>query len=322
MTIFVSVAAYRDSELVPTVLDCLAKARQPHDLRVVVCWQHLGDEDISAIADDPRVRILEFDARQSRGACWARAQVMTQYSGEDWILQVDSHTRFAADWDVRLIDAAAMTGAAKPLLSCYPPSYDPTVEFTGAGNPTELFVHGWTNDGLPIISQREIPDPSGKPKPAEFVAAGFLFAPGSLALEVPYDPNLYFYGEEISLAVRAYTWGYDLFHPTEVFAWHYYVRTDRPRHWTDHVGAAGSVGWLTRHRASVRRVGSMLRYPTVSRYGVGALRTVADYEAYSGCDFTRRVWTDPSSRTADAPVDGPHHVVDPVPTAVASLVCR
>ncbi len=57
------------SELVPTVLDCLAKARQPHDLRVVVCWQHLGDEDISAIAGDPRYGFWS----STRGRAGARA---------------------------------------------------------------------------------------------------------------------------------------------------------------------------------------------------------------------------------------------------------
>jgi hypothetical protein len=216
-----------------------------------------------------------------------------------------------------------MTGAAKPLLSCYPPSYDPTEEFTGAGNPTELFVYGWTDDGLPIISQREIPDPSGKPKPAAFIAAGFLFAPGSLAREVPYDPNLYFYGEEISLAARAYTWGFDLFHPTEVLAWHYYIRTEQPRHWTDHVGEAGAVGWLPRHRASVRRVGSLLRYPTVSRYGVGPLRTMGDYEAYSGCDFTRHTWTDPTQPVAGVLADGgDDHSASPRQAFVLPLMCQ
>lgn len=294
MTIFVSVAAYRDPELVPTVLDCLAKARRPDDLRIVVCWQHLGDEDISAISKDPRVRILDFDARESRGACWARAEAMAHHAGEDWFLQVDSHTRFAPDWDARLIAAATATGAAKPLLSCYPPMYDPAEEFTGAGVPTEIIVNGWTDDGIPTLGQRAIEEPSGKPRQALFVAAGFLFAPGSLAQEVPYDPGLYFQGEEISVAVRSFTWGYDLFHPTEVVAWHYYIRQDRPRHWTDHASDDLRTNWFARHRASMRRTASLLRYPMIGRFGVGQLRTVADYEAYSGCDFHRLTWTDPS----------------------------
>ena len=47
---------------------------------------------------------------------------------------------------------------------------------------------------------------------------------GQWCIEVPYDPDYYFHGEEISLAVRSYTWGYDLFHPHKIIAWHEYTR--------------------------------------------------------------------------------------------------
>ena len=90
MTIFVAIASYRDRELVPTVLDCIAKAARPDEIRIAVCWQHLGDEDISAIRDLPQVDIQEYDARESRGACWARDKTFQQYRGEEWLLQVDT----------------------------------------------------------------------------------------------------------------------------------------------------------------------------------------------------------------------------------------
>ncbi|WP_018908513.1 GlcNAc-transferase family protein [Salinispora arenicola] len=293
MTVFVSVASYRDSELVSTVLDCLAKAERPDKVHIVVCWQHLGDEDVSAIADNPRVELLDFDARDSRGACWARAQVMRHYADQDWFLQVDSHTRFVDNWDTRLIATADATGAAKPVVTCYPPTYDPATEFTGEGVPSQTVVAEWTHDGLPVYAQRTIEDRSGRPVPAHFVAGGFLFAPGTFVREVPYDPNIYFHGEEISVALRAYTWGYDLFHPTEVLGWHYYIREEHPRHWTDHVGTNGGKSWTALDRASRRRVNNLLRNPSVGRYGIGPVRSLADYEAYSGCDFRRRTWTNP-----------------------------
>ncbi|AGL14088.1 GlcNAc-transferase family protein [Actinoplanes sp. N902-109] len=294
MTVFVSVAAYRDPELVPTVLDCLAKADHPDDLRIVVNWQHLGDEDVSAISGDPRVRVLDVDARQSRGACWARAQIMDHYAGEDWLLQVDSHTRFAPGWDDRLVATAAATGAAKPVITCYPPMYEPAAGCTGEGVPSETVVSDWTTDGLPVFAQRTLADRSRPAVPARFVAGGFLFAPGSLAREVPYDPNIYFIGEELTMSARAYTWGYDLFHPTDVLAWHYYIRQDSPRHWNDHDGTDGARSWYARDKASRRRVVNFLRHPGTGRYGVGPVRTLGEYAAYAGCDFERRVWTDPA----------------------------
>ncbi|WP_306215892.1 GlcNAc-transferase family protein [Actinoplanes sp. RD1] len=304
MTIMVSVAAYRDPELVPTVLDCLAKAERPDELRIVVCWQHLGDEDISAIADDPRVHVLDYDARQSQGACWARAEVMRHYRGEDWFLQIDSHTRFTPGWDTRLIELAGVTGAAKPIITCYPPDYQPGAEYTGSGEPTEIIVGGWMSDGFPWLSQRALDDRSGKPVPANFVAGGFLFAPGSLVTEVPYDPYLYFQGEELTLSLRAYTWGYDLFHPTEVLAWHYYVRADSPRHWTDHLGEDGARTWHQRDKASRRRIVNLLRYPDNGRYGVGTVRTLDDYQAYTGLSFRKQTWADARAESSsDAPAN-------------------
>jgi hypothetical protein len=290
MSIFVSVAAYRDPELVPTVLNCLATARHADDLRIVVNWQHLGDEDVSALRKDPRVEIVEFDARQSRGACWARAEIMRRYPGADWFLQIDSHTRFVQDWDIRLAAAAERTGAAKPIITCYPQTYDPAQEFTGAGEPTQIVLGRWSGDGLPVFDQQIVPGWQERTTPvrARFLAAGFLFAPGSFPYEVPYDDNLYFHGEEITLSVRAFTWGYDLFHPAEVLSWHYYVRQDVPRHWADHTGAGGEKTWHARDRASRRRVAVLLRHPSVGRFRMGPHRTVAQYEAYAGLCFSDR----------------------------------
>ncbi|MFC0097868.1 GlcNAc-transferase family protein [Micromonospora marina] len=292
MSIFVSVASYRDAELVPTVRDCLAKAARPDRVRIVVCWQHRGDEDVSAIAADPRVELLDVDARASRGACWARAQVMGHYAGEDWFLQVDSHTRFAPDWDARLLTLAAGTGAGKPVITGYPPRYEPADDLPGDGLPAETIVRGWTGDGLPVLGQRPMTDRSRPTVPARFVAGGFLFAPGSLVREVPYDPRIYFLGEELTMSVRAFTWGYDLFHPTEALAWHHYLREGSPRHWTDHTSTAGTPGWWTLDRASRRRVGVLLRRPNFGRYGLGRVRPLAEYLAHAGCDLTRRTWSD------------------------------
>jgi len=293
LTIFVSVASYRDTELVPTVLDCIAKARHADDLRFGINWQHAGDEDITPIRHDPRVRLIEFDWRESRGACWARAEAMRLYDGEDHFVQFDSHTRFAPDWDVRLLAQAAATGAAKPIITGYPPTYEAAVVFDGAGEPTQIVCARFTDDGLPIFRQQVMQgwQDLDRPQRARFVAAGFLFAPGSFVREVPYDPRIYFTGEEITLAVRAYTWGYDLFHLSEVLAWHYYIRQDQPRHWSDHTDPSAGRAWWQADRASRRRVGNLLRYPSVGRFGCGPIRTVKQYEQYAGINFLRRTNT-------------------------------
>lgn len=65
-----------------------------------------------------------------------------------------------------------------------------------------------------------------EPVPARFYSGHFTFADGIFAEEVQHDPTFYFHGEEITIAVRAYTHGYDSFHPHKILAWHEYTRKE------------------------------------------------------------------------------------------------
>ena len=60
---------------------------------------------------------------------------------------------------------------------------------------------------------------ANRPGKSPFVAAGFIFTLGRICREVEYDPGLYFAGEEVALAARAYTHGYDFFYPIENVIW-------------------------------------------------------------------------------------------------------
>lgn len=61
-------------------------------------------------------------------------------------------------------------------------------------------------------------------------AAGFSFSESELLLEVPYDPLLpfLFFGEEVSMAARMYTRGFDFFAPAEAVVYHLWTRNNRP----------------------------------------------------------------------------------------------
>ena len=209
MSIFVSIAAYRDPELIPTLLDCVRRARYKADLRFGVCWQHAGDEpappDLGV-----KLRLIDVPWRQSRGACWARAEIMKLYDNEDYYLQLDSHHRFVQDWDARLIDQAERSGAARPLLTTYPASYDPNTPLPPDDEPTCMPFRSWTRDGIPLFGWQTMQDWRDRSLPmrARFLAAGMMFTLGRFVSDVPYDPELYFYGEEATLAMRAFTHGY------------------------------------------------------------------------------------------------------------------
>jgi Glycosyltransferase (GlcNAc) len=321
-TIFVSIAAYRDPELAATIEDCLAKARWPDRLRFGVCWQHGPDEHPLERFADPRFRVLDVDWRESRGPCWARSRIMRLFRDERWYLQLDSHHRFAPDWDAKLLAQAAATGSPRPIVSTYPGGFDPLDPGELSDVPVRMELGGFSRDGLVVMWGGAIADwqNSAAPRRARFLAAGFLFAPGRFVSDVRYDPYLYFYGEEITLAVRAFTHGYDLFHPGEAILWHEYGRLYLPHHWADHLDAHGvDVDWSKRAARGRRRARRLLTEPWPGRWGIGTARSLADYEAYAGISFTHRRIQEHTRRHLEPPnppaeadwmlAGGQHHTV-------------
>jgi hypothetical protein len=152
-----------------------------------------------------------------------------------------------------------------------------------------MYFDFFTEDGIPLFKGGAFAGESEATHPirARFVSGHFLFAPGSFVGDVPYDPDLYFHGEEIMLAVRAYTSGYDLFHPPEVLVWHEYTRQYRRKHWDDHDDERVNVAWHERDGRSTRKVGQFLKKPFVGKFGCGTHRTFSEYERYAGIDLHR-----------------------------------
>lgn len=292
--IFVSIASYRDPQLVPTIADCIAKANDPEGLRFGICWQHDAADPDFPFFDDERFRVMDVDWRQSQGACWARAQIMQLWRGEDWYMQVDSHCRFAQGWDEKLLRAVVQTASGKPILSTYAtgflPAQHPEEKEVLHEAPQQIQIQAFTQDGLPQLKPGPFVNPAWptRPVPARFLAGGFLFTVGDFVEEVPYDPELYFMGEETAMTVRAYTHGYDLFHPTETIVWHDYVRADAKKHWGDHVDTATVERvWSERDSSSRNKVLRLLRGEAVQNYGLGPERTIEEYETYAGVSFRR-----------------------------------
>ncbi|ADW71537.1 GlcNAc-transferase family protein [Granulicella tundricola] len=312
--IFISIASYRDSQLIPTVEDLVEKADEPELLRIDICWQHGEEQPSLPFAEAPGICILDVPWQQSYGACWARAEAMKLWRGEQWFLQIDSHCRFIKGWDTKLIRMMQQTGSVRPILSTYANTFIPAADGTRArealqGTPQLIALSGFSEDGLPKLKPLEIPGYSARERPmgARFLAGGFIFAPGSFVEDVPYDPDLYFFGEEIAMTLRAFTSGYDLFHPVESVAWHDYARAYATRHWDDRKpvvseGASGATAWRDLDRLSRERVASLLRGETAGEpFGLGTVRTIEEYETHAGLSFRLRRMQDYTRRALEPP---------------------
>ena len=250
-------------------------------------------KSLGEFAADRRFRVITVDYRESQGACWARHSLQAFYGGETYTLQLDSHHRFAPGWDNALIDLFRGIESEKPLLTTYLPSYEPT----SARREAAAWIIGFdrfSREGILLTRPNHLPGPADQPVPARFYSAHFAFTFGKFCEEVRHDPNLYFHGEEITLAVRAFTHGYDLFHPHRVLAWHEYTRGYRRRHWDDHVAGNGvAKAWHLRDLESQRRCRVLLGMEPgqmdFGQYGLGNKRTLEDYQRYSGIHFALRL---------------------------------
>lgn len=289
--IFISIAAYRDPQLLPTIRDCIQKASNPARLRFGVCWQRGAEDPALLLGGDTRFRVLDVNWRESRGACWARAEIMKLWQGENWFLQIDSHCRFAEAWDAVLLRTIIETESKKPILSTYAAPFTPGETEILHGGPFQMLFQQFTLDGIPQLRPGAFPfgRTSKQPFRARFLSAGFLFAPGRFIEEVPYDPELYFMGEESAMTVRAFTHGYDLFHPAETIIWHDYIRADASKHWGDHSDAAEVPNpWGKLDGISRTKIRRLLLGESVESFGLGQARTLNDYEAYAGLSFRHR----------------------------------
>ena len=286
--IFVAIAAYRDAELVPTVQSMLDQARFPDKLRFGICLQE-SQQGLNEFPwyGDARFRVIRVPAERSRGCCWARAQMQTLYQSEAYYCQIDSHERFAQHWDERAIWQLHHCRSSRPILSTYLPPYCPETEQRDVqlNDLYSIAITGYDKRGLitfrpQLILADELP--LAEPRPAFMIAGGFIFTLAEWMLEVPYDPRLYFNGEEVSLAVRSWTHGWDIFCPNQVVAFHYYQRKDEPKHWKDH------EDWRTVNKSSTDLVLQQLKAGGGGgggRYGLGSLRTLEQYQAFAGVSF-------------------------------------
>ena len=296
-SIFVQIASFRDSQLVPTLKDLFDKADNPHDVRVCICWQHSEEDEWDTLEhyiDDPRVDIIDVKAEDSKGVCWARNLIQQRYKGEDFTLQLDSHHRFVESWDTKLknqIMQLQCQGHEKPLITGYMPAFHPSWdEEEWTKEPWQMDFDRFTPDGVIFFKPGGITNWENlkTPVPGRFYSAHFCFTLGKFCEEVQHDPRYYFHGEEITIGVRAFTYGYDIFHSHEMIAWHEFSRDYRPdKHWDTYSNH-------NKHNAETYRLMRGLlgidgeSIEDYDEYGLGDVRTVKEWEEFAGVRFEDR----------------------------------
>ena len=226
--------------------------------------------------------------------CWARHQVQQLYKDEEYTLQIDSHMRFAQNWDVEMIgmiEDLQEKGYKKPLLTGYVSSFDPDNDPAARiQEPWRMTFDRFTPEGIVFFLPETIPgwQELDSPVPARFYSAHYCFTLGQFSKEVQHDPEFYFHGEEISISVRAYTHGYDLFHSHKTLIWHEYTRKGRTKQWDDDKEWWKKNEFCHKKNRQLLGIDGEVYDGDLGIYGLGAERTIKDYEKYSGVLFSKR----------------------------------
>ena len=248
--------------------------------------------------------VFAMDYKDAKGPTYARYYCADLWRGEQYFLQIDSHTTFVKDWDVDLIEMIEMikldpNESSRPVLSAYPPTKE---QMDIKGYP-EMDNGKVNQDGIPSFlcgwsKHSDRPKRSNKP----WAAAGFMFLESYFLYSVPFDPNLshLFQGEETLFSARLWTSGWDFYAPNKKVCYHHYNRTKAPLYHQD-LKNSGEC----RAKAEKRGLFLLGIAPKISvaddflrdynYYGLGKFRTIDDFWKTSGIDIIMKTvekWND------------------------------
>lgn len=305
MKIFVAISSYRDILLRMTIMDCYLKAKYKESIVFGIVDQ-CYDHEIPPFEKLPfknQIKYFYIHPINARGACFPRHVCQTLYTDEDYYLQIDSHMLFEENWDEKLLDYYndLKSLGKNPVITTYPSAF--TV------NPEKLteYVKDYYSGVLylvPVIKKsfekEESYDnyyvsveakciDSDKPLEGYLVGGGFIFSSTEIIEKVPYDPFLFFCGEETSYALRLWTHGYDIFHIPGAPLNHCYERNYNKYMWQEEdIERFRDKLFWERDLDSKKRLKKIVTGDLNSIYGLGKKRTLKEYAKFSGIDYLNK----------------------------------
>ena len=272
--IFVSIASYRDKDLENTIRDLYTKAKFPKNLFFsIVSHEFKGEEADLSWLDPSQYKYVQLSYKEATGVCQARAlanSIMT----EEWrfFMQIDSHTRVIGYWDYWIMkdyEEFSKYWGEDYIISKYPLAFGVNWEEKARVQILEplaqyntIFPLWREEENIYVMWQAPLKDTKKGDRVYGF-AGNFSFGSTKSMLQIPYDPELYFLGEEISLGARAYCKGINIVSiPTNV-AFTNYDRDNirNGHHWDDH-------DWHKMDIKSRKRLMDIFSLKDLGEYGI------------------------------------------------------
>jgi len=230
-TIFVSVAAYCDEQLIPTLKDLYATASNINRIFVGIHIQDDYEKYEKLLQQNfPNTRIIFTSKEQSVGVVWAREKIKEElYKNEDYFFQIDAHSRFKNGWDNILITQLESIPQENVLLSTYPNEFSLTqvnqeyVKKIPTNAP--LKIKGFLNGD--IHNNLIMPENKGALKIRDvvdnhWIAGGFIFAPKKWVNDIKVPLGIRGKGEEDAQVYLSYMKNWNIKLCGEAVIWHNY----------------------------------------------------------------------------------------------------
>ena len=230
--------------------------------------------------------------KNAKGPCFVR-KIAHENLSSKYFLQIDSHSRFVENWDELVINAfenAKKYWGDKIVFSNYP---DPFEINWSNGKKDNLInydrlykiVPYWDEKSKMIQGKWEFVQDTENGDEMYFFSANSAFCDLSILEEVPYDENIYFTGEEPSIALRLFTRGIKIISPTIKYMYSNYNRENSKRnlHWSDH------QDWWQLNRKSYERLEKIMTGDkSLGIYGIGDSDLFNKYQEITGIDLLNK----------------------------------
>lgn len=291
-SIFVQISSYHDYELGPTILHALEMSSKKYQINFGVhhIYHELDDVPIPKL---PNVQVARSKAPENLGMGLGRYIAHQFYNGETYYLQIDAHMRFDCGWDEVLVEEVKRyqaLGYKKPVITMYPKNYwyteDGGIGVDFSSGPSYISFH--ENKELfkreRITSQTALACSIEERQFTRSVSGGSIFTVGEF---IAPNVDIFANGEELFIAARAYTNGFDLLIPRLNMLYHLYY---------DHSKGAGNrrrLAWVDYQQQcsdldakSRRTIYAMFTENIVGDQYLGTVRTLEDFGKHVGLDFT------------------------------------
>ncbi|RLN96349.1 hypothetical protein BBJ28_00026085, partial [Nothophytophthora sp. Chile5] len=311
--IFVGTTIFRDSfRCGKTLVSALKRATYPDRLRFGIVDQEL-EGDVTCLevfcqeaeAEWPekgscpykdRIRVDAFPASESKGCTTARHRQQKLIRDEEFCLQVDAHSVFTNGWDEELVTDWLKADNEMAILSTYPHhSHSNHIKEDGDNHKLGIYPHlctvySYRNTITRILGGGSIYD-SKTPQLGALWGGGLSFSKCHSERNVPMDPHMPWLwdGEEYLRSVIVWTHGYDIYSPSEdgSVIYHNYTKNPIQRGWESwedpEVQKQVTAMTYNRYRLllGVDFTG-MVNTTELGKYGLGSVRSYAQYKAFSG----------------------------------------